>query len=214
VNSKVKPTGSEENLRVEERGSERRCEVNGDGEASEGVGVDAQQPLVLRPGRRQTVLLILVCSVFVALGIWLALRGERIAYYAAAFFGVCLLVAVIHSLPGAAYLRLEPNGFTFCNLFRKQSVPWTDVARFSVTFLGAQSTVGWNYRPGHGPSSRASAVAKAICRCEGALPDTYGMNPYALAELMNELLEEYGTPNPEAHAAQSGERTPDAGRDY
>ena len=130
----------------------------------------------------------------------MARSGERTGYFCAAFFGICLLVFLVQLLPGATYLRLEPGSFTFCSLFRKHSVPWTDVAEFALARQGFNRVVGWNYRPGRCRHVRAASVAKAITGCEGALPDNYGMKPEALAEFMNCILEQHGALNVAAQA--------------
>ena len=127
----------------------------------------------------------------------MAQSGETMGYWSAAFFGVCLLVFLIQLHPRSAYLRLEPDSFTFCSLFRKHSVPWTDVAEFALARQGFNRVVGWNYRAGRCRYMRAASVAKAITGCEGALPDNYGMKPEVLAELLNRLLEQHGTVNVE-----------------
>jgi len=133
----------------------------------------------------------------------MARLGERMGYFCAAFFGICLLVFLVQLLPRAAYLHLEPGGFTFCSLFRKHSVPWTDVTEFAVARIGFNRLVGWDYRPGCCRYTRTASISKAISGCEAALPDNYGMKPQALAELLNRLHEQYGTVNVEAQGVKS-----------
>jgi len=113
-------------------------------------------------------------------------------YFCAAFFGVCALVFLTTLHPRAAYLHLEAGAFTFCSLFRKASVPWTDVAEFAVARVGFNYLVGWNYRPGRCRYMRMASVSKGLTGCEAALPDNYGMKPEALARLLNRLLEQHG----------------------
>jgi len=156
------------------------------------MSVDPQLPLTLYPSRKQMLLLLAVSSGFVTGGIWMALRGERMGYFCAAFFGVCALVFLTQLHPRAAYLQLEPGEFTYCSLFRKHSVPWTDVAEFAPARVGFNRLVGWNYRPGRCRYVRMASVSKGLTGKEAALPDNYGLKPEALAELLNRLLEQYG----------------------
>ena len=172
-------------------------------EVSDNVSVDPQLPVTLRPSRKQLVLLLVLSSVFVAAGIWMAGRGEKMGYYSVAFFGLCWLVFLIQLHPRAAYLHLEPSAFTFCSLFRKHSVPWTDVAQFAVIRVGLNRMVGWNFRPGLCRHMRAASVTRVISGYEAALPDTYGMKPQALAELLNRLREQYGTAHVEVQGGHS-----------
>ena len=121
----------------------------------------------------------------------MARTGERMGYFCAGFFGVCALVFLTTLHPRAAYLHLEAGAFTFCSLFRKASVPWTDVAEFAVARVGFNHLVGWNYRPGRCRYMRMASVSKGLTGCEAALPDNYGMKPEALATLLNRLLEQH-----------------------
>jgi hypothetical protein len=93
--------------------------------------------------RRKLLRLLTISLVLGSVGL---LDGGIATCLAAAFFGVCTLVFCILMLPGAAYLRLEPVGFTVCNLFRKHFTPWPDVSDFGFAIAGRQELVGYNGR--------------------------------------------------------------------
>ena len=81
-------------------------------------------PVTLYPQRRRTIVLALVSAVFVVVGALAAADGAAIGWAAVGFFGLCLLVFLALLLPGAAFLRLDHEGFTICSLFRPGRVRW------------------------------------------------------------------------------------------
>jgi len=105
------------------------------------------------------------------------------------FFGIAALVMLLQCLPQASYLELTSSGFGFSNRFRKDFVPWSEIARFRVMKIGTFDIVGWDYVAGHARSRALQPVASAIIGADGALPETYGQPGEELARLMNELRE-------------------------
>jgi hypothetical protein len=114
--------------------------------------------------------------------------GGTMTRIATAFFGLCAIVFAVQLLPGAAWLRLEPAGFTVCNLFRTHFTPWSDVSGFGVAVAGQKELVGYNCRSAAERSSRLAALNKALSGYNSALPDTYGPRAAELAALLNEVL--------------------------
>jgi hypothetical protein len=150
-------------------------------------GDSVQLPMTLRPSRKKTALLFLLCLGFVLGGVWMVRSGETEGYFVAGFFGLGLPVFALQFHPRAAYLELRGDGFTFCGLFRAHTVRWTEVQEFGVMDVEGNAMVGWNFRPECPTSRRARSVSKFISGYEGALPDTYGMKAQALCELMESL---------------------------
>jgi hypothetical protein len=89
--------------------------------------------------------------------------------------------------PRAAYLRLEPEGFTFCSLFRSHTVRWKDVGEFAVITVGQNQMIAWNYTPDYSATGRAGAISKSFFGYEAAMSDTYGMKPQALVDLLESI---------------------------
>jgi len=151
------------------------------------------QGLTLYPRRSAAVWLLLVCSVFVALGIWMGLRGDWRGFLCAGFFGLGLPVGAVQLIPGSSYLELDTAGFTFCTLFRRTTVAWADVAGFYVVTLRqsglkVRELVGFNFAASYDKARLGRKIASLIGQCEGALPDTYGQPAGELAALMNACL--------------------------
>ena len=141
-------------------------------------------PILLRPSRAKQILLLAVCLAFTAIGVMMVRDGERMGYCCGGVFGLGVCVAVANMLPGAAYLRLDEGGFTFCSLFRAHTVPWSAVAEFGVFTIRRNQMVGWNYVSPYEKPSRLRGVNRGLCGFDAGLPNIYGMKAVELAELM------------------------------
>lgn len=72
-----------------------------------------QIPVTLRPSRMKAAVLFLVSLLFVVGGIWMVNDGRMMGYVCGGFFALGLPVFALQFHPKAAFLRLEPDGFTF-----------------------------------------------------------------------------------------------------
>jgi hypothetical protein len=149
---------------------------------------------LFHPGRRKTTLMLLISIGFVAMGIFLVLRGQFVGWLCAGFFGLAVPVFAFQFHPKSAYLRLTAEGFTYCSLFRAHTTRWVDVREFGVTNLGPTPNlfVAWDFVPEYSASAKARSVSKSLCGYEAALPDTYSLRADELAGILNSLLEQYG----------------------
>lgn len=151
--------------------------------------VDLSHPVVLRPRRVKLVALLALSLVFVAAGIYVAGAGAgSTAWIGVVFFGIGSIVFGVMLLPGASFLRLEPDGFAVCTLFRQQFYAWSVVYRFGVTRVFYRQVVGINFEPDAKILPGLRRVNTGLIGFDGMLPDTYGMGATALAELLNDAL--------------------------
>lgn len=88
--------------------------------------------ILLRPKPTKWLLVALGSLAFVLIGIWMVRSRDMFGWLAIVFFGLCLAVSLICLLPKASYLRLTPDGFTMCSLFRAHTIRWEDVRGFGV----------------------------------------------------------------------------------
>ena len=144
--------------------------------------------MVLHPSRLKLAGLLVGCAVFFAIGIG-ALRNHSpvVGWMCTLLFGVAFVVFVVQLLPGASYLRITPEGFEFCAIFRRSPlIRWGDVSEFRVAKLppgGNRMVVfDWKTRPQGG----VRKINRALAGATDGLPDNYGMKHQALADLMNE----------------------------
>jgi hypothetical protein len=141
--------------------------------------------LVLRPGRSRVLGVLALCGGFTAVGAWMVAGGEWLGWLVAGFFGLGVAICAVLLLPGSASLRLGPEGFEVCSLFRARSYRWADVEGFGVTSVGGNRMVAFNFAPAFPSSAVARRLAVLMIGWEGALPDTYGIGAGELAALLN-----------------------------
>jgi len=141
--------------------------------------------IILRVRRWRLLRLLATCLVLGSPGLFDNVISLRIG---TAFFGFGAIVFGVLLLPGAAWLRLEPAGFTVCHLFRKRFTPWSDVSEFGVVMAGRNELVGYDSRSAAENSPRRAALSRSLSGYNSALPDTYGPRAAQLAALLNEVL--------------------------
>src|SRR5216683_5233933 len=105
------------------------------------MDMDAAQTLLLRPRRAKLVGWLLVSAAVVAAGVWMARAGQWFGRVGIAFFGLGVVVFGLQLLPSSTYLRVGPDGFTVCTLFRSHSCRWSDVKAFQVRRVGRTEMV-------------------------------------------------------------------------
>lgn len=155
-------------------------------------GVARPGTTLLRPSPVRWLLVGAGSAVLVVAGIWLVSKGQGGGWLSIVFFGLCLAVCVVNLLPDASLLELSPEGLRVRSLFRDGFVRWGDVQAFTVRRVGFRRIVGWNYAPGYALHAAGRRVAAGLTGLEGALPDSYGLSPKALAELLEQWRQRYG----------------------
>jgi hypothetical protein len=153
--------------------------------------LSGDRELVLHPRKLGNVAMLVVSAVFVAGGAWMIQSGEPMGWFVAIFFALGLVVFPILLLPGAAYLLINRDGFTFCSLYKKNSLRWSDVDQFFVLEMRTggirvNKMVVFNYAPDYPKWKRSRVIVGELVGAEGGLPDTYGMKAEELAAFLNE----------------------------
>jgi hypothetical protein len=149
----------------------------------------------LKPSRRRWSLLLVAFVVFTALGIGMIVEGEVWGWVAAVFFGPGIPLSILVLIGRINGLRLTPDGFAIQSL-RTSTIPWDDVEQFGTFDTQGGTFVGFTFASSYEGAQLGRALARELTASpyEGALPDTYGMEPEALAALMDEWRSRYATP--------------------
>lgn len=145
-----------------------------------------EETLEMRPSPVSNILFLLLCGVFVVLGVRLMPTHGWVAGLTIGFFGLGVVVFIVKLIPGSSYLRLDARGITVRTLYRTWRVNWEDVSDFFVARIGVRAMVCWNFRPGYTGQSRSRAFARGLTGVEAGLPDNYGRSAKALADLLNQ----------------------------
>jgi hypothetical protein len=146
-----------------------------------------QAEIVLRPSSLKTILYLAICMAFTAIGV-LGVRtdGPVVGWLCLIFFGSGTILFVIQLLPGASYLRLSVDGFTYRSLFRTwPTIPWRDVSDFRTAYVARGATFVV-YDSNAASRSTLRKINRALVGAtDGISAATYGLKPEELAEVMN-----------------------------
>jgi hypothetical protein len=136
-------------------------------------------PLILKPSKIKSIILILISIGFISLGIKLLEKNMLIAVLNIFFFGICLIIFIINMIPNSSYLKIDEKGIEMKNLFRITFIPWQAVSGFKTKFIFVNKLVIFNIDEKLLENSKMKGKT-------GAFPDTYGMSAKDLANLLNE----------------------------
>jgi large subunit ribosomal protein L33 len=144
------------------------------------------EPLRLTPSRGKWALVLLICIGFTIAGAVIIRAGNARGWFAG-FFILGIPMAAIMLLPGAGGLVLDREGFGVTTLYRTHRWRWTDTGGFAVATLPrGHKMVVYNAHA----SSVLGQVSTKITGRNAGLPETYGLKPEALAELMTRWREQ------------------------
>jgi hypothetical protein len=159
-------------------------------------------PLRLHPRRLKMLGFLAICLVFVVIGVVMFKENRVMGALCAGFFGLGIPIFVAQMLPGASFLELHADRFTFRTLFKQHTVHWRDVAAIAVVKVQGRSMVGWNHGPSYAGGGVGHKVSRAMSGVDAALPESYGMAPTALAELMERIRLHHRHPQPSLDSQQ------------
>jgi hypothetical protein len=140
----------------------------------------------LKPDRRRYLLLLIPSAGFVVSGVFMVRAADPIGWAVVLLFGAGVVVFCLTLLPGSAYLRLDPAGFTVCTLYRAHSTRWFEVESFNVARIGSRKMVVFNFSDLHPGQEFVRKLSSAVSGYEAALPETYGLSAEELAAIMND----------------------------
>jgi hypothetical protein len=142
-------------------------------------------PVRLTPSRGKWALVLLACIGFTAIGAAMIDAGD-IRGWLVGFFTLGIPIAAVMLLPGAGGLVLDGEGFDVISLYRTHRCRWTDTGGFMVATSPRKMVVYDSL------TSRSGVLAQfntGITGRNAGLPDTYGLKPETLAELMTRWRE-------------------------
>jgi hypothetical protein len=103
-------------------------------------------------------------------------------------------VFALQLLPNSSYLRIGPEGFTVCTLFRAHSCRWNDVGAFKVGRVGSKEMVVFNFSPQYRGPRRLARLNVNLVGAEAAVAaaGTWNVRMDQLANLLNRYRERHG----------------------
>jgi hypothetical protein len=142
-------------------------------------------PVTLYPSRKKWLVILLVSALFTLGGIWMVRAQAAWGWGALIFFGLCTVLSIVMLLPGAAGLKLHVDGFQMTAFFRSHRWRWQDIKKFEPVMITPEHTVVCFDDPAQ-VASMGGKISKSYAGYNSALPDTYGLAPDDLAQLMTQ----------------------------
>lgn len=147
-------------------------------------------PRVLRSSRLKTAALLAGSIVAVIVGAAMVRSKEPYGWFVLSFsaLGVAVFLSIFLK-PNR--LEISEDGFTTVTLGRRWSVDWDQCGSFRTssegpdTFYQGPGTTRVVFDCDESQRSRLAGLAELLGGTTAALPDTYGMSPAELAELLN-----------------------------
>lgn len=144
------------------------------------------EPIILRPKNSRTILLLIMSLAFVAIGVWLILRGEPKGYWCI-FFLLCAIVFTIQLMPNSTYIKLQDDGFEMVSLFKSAFIKWEEVDDFAPIVISGNELVGFNFTEKYHGKAKMRELNKSMVGREGCTAAQYSMKASELARLMQEM---------------------------
>ena len=141
-------------------------------------------PVTLYPSRRKWLLVFVGGVSFAIGGAFMVRSSEAMGWLPLIFFSLVALVAAVAMLPGAGALTLDRDGFEVTSLFRRHHTRWQDAHGFAAARI-PPATQRWAvYDDISQSGKRLAKINVEIVGRNAALPDTYGLSPDDLGNLM------------------------------
>ena len=145
---------------------------------------------ILYPSRRRAGLLVLGLFLVIVMTAGPA-RGRRSSLPMLRFLCVVgVIMSSVSMLPGAAWLRLDSQGFRFRYWFKDKTYRWTDVKEFTLItyrymgFIPVRRSVGFRFSENYPKRNVVSRIAGALASYDCILPFNYGMKAKELLVLL------------------------------
>jgi hypothetical protein len=154
--------------------------------------MDTADTVVFRPSRGKLLGMLLVSATFVVVGVFMVRAGQWVGWLPIVFFGLGMVVFALELLPNSSYLRVGPDGFTVCTLFR--SCRWGDVGAFKVGRVGTKEMVVFDFSPQYRGPRRLARLNAGVVGAEGAVAaaGTWNVRMDQLTDVLNRYRERYG----------------------
>ena len=140
----------------------------------------------LYPGRRLG-LLFFVCFLWIVVTATSSRHsgGGMLSFICA----VSVIICNVSLIPGAAWLKLDSQGFTVRYWFREDAYRWIDVKEFklitySYMFIPIRRSVGFTFSESYPKRNVIARIAGAIASFDRNLPNNYGMKAHDLLALL------------------------------
>ncbi|HEX2869051.1 MAG TPA: hypothetical protein VHO03_18565 [Ignavibacteriales bacterium] len=153
--------------------------------------MDYNSEIVLRSGKSKYLRSLISSLAFTAFGIKLAAESHSaLGWIIAVVFAFAALASLIPVLPNQSYLKLDKHGFTIRSMFQTVKVRWNEVENFEAQKRYSKMSVVYSFLR----KTRNYVNIENLMGKKEVLPDIYGMEAQALADLMENFRIRYSYP--------------------
>lgn len=144
------------------------------------------EPQIFESNKLKNSILLLGCSAFVAIGVFILDKNPEIGWACIIFFGLGVIVSLIQFYPNSTYLKLTNEGFEVKSLFKSSFTKWSDVKDFREGQIKGNKMIFFDYTDQHKKWNNGKKVAKFLSGKEGAVQSSYNIKTDELLNLMKE----------------------------
>lgn len=143
--------------------------------------MDYNREIVLRSRRSKYLRSLISAIVFTLFGLKLVMQTHStVGWIIAVVFGFAAIASFIPVLPNQSYLKLDKYGFTIRSMFQTIKIRWSEVENFEAAKRYHKKTVIYSFDK----KKRTYVNVENLIGKKEMLPDVYGMDAQALADLM------------------------------
>ncbi|MCU7495404.1 MAG: hypothetical protein HF314_10230 [Ignavibacteria bacterium] len=151
--------------------------------------MDFNREIVLRSQRSKYFRSLLSSLIFTSFGVKLIMQAHStVGWMIALVFGFAAVASLIPLLPNQSYLKLDKYGFTIRSMFQTIKVKWHEVENFEAAKRYHKKTVIYSFDR----KKRNYVNVENLIGKKEMLPDVYGMDAQALADLMESFRVRFG----------------------
>jgi hypothetical protein len=115
-----------------------------------------------------------------------------------------IIVCNVSLVPGAAWLKLDSQGFTVRYWFQDNTYRWTDIKEFKLLtqrymFIPIRRSVVFKFSKTYPKRNIVARIAGAIASFDRNLPDNYGMKAQDLLVLLESCRRQAVAADPNRH---------------
>jgi hypothetical protein len=145
--------------------------------------------LIYRVSPWKAVMVVLGSLAFVLAGWWMRHEHPWVGWASILFFGFCGLAGLWMLLaPRSVYLQLDARGLLIASPFRRQHIPWAEIADFEIVSIKGSRMIAIHYLSAPTAGRQFSAAVSGI---EGAIPNSYAARLEDILQSLQTYLHRY-----------------------
>ena len=134
-------------------------------------------------------MLFLICSAFVAIGVFLLEEKPFVGWMSICIFGFGVIISLIQFHPNASYLKLNDEGFEVRSLFRSHFTKWSDITNLRPGSMSGNKMIFFDFKDEHKKFSRGKKFSRLLSGNQGAVQSSYNISTEQLFTLMQEYVQ-------------------------